>query len=231
MMAKSRPTRLLPIGSTLINTVRRASTAPPRHAWYSSRAPPPPPPCRAAALRPVIALSPKEAERRNSKLSFPFARRTLSQPHVMSAADVVFISGATGTNAALINGPYDRTSETRDGYALHVKRGNASMCMEHVKGKWIVKTVSNKGTASGFAWVAGNCAPDACTLRQWNLCDGTSWSNAPGVKMVAGAEAQRKVNGCCMQTELLTIIFPLPHVAFSIVCCDACCAGCRACRR
>jgi hypothetical protein len=131
----------------------------------------------------------------------------------MSAADVVFISGATGINAASINGPYERTSETSDGYALHIKRGNTSMCMEHFEGTWIVKPVSNKGTASGFAWVTGNCALDACTLRQWTLYDGTSWINAPGVKIVTGAEAQRKVNGCCMQAELLTRIVPLPRAA------------------
>ena len=133
----------------------------------------------------------------------------------------MFISGATGTNAARINGFYEPTQEKGlDGHVLYCKRGDGSMCMEHLNGTWIVKPVSSKGTASGCAWVAGNCAPDACTSRQWTLYDGTSWINAPGVKMVAGAEAQRKVKGCCMQNT------PPSHVAFTIVCSDACCVDC-----
>jgi hypothetical protein len=117
-------------------------------------------------------------------------------------AILVFISGATGTNAARINGFYEPTQEKGlDGHVLYCKRGDGSMCMEHVEGTWIVKTVSSKGTASGFAWVAGNCAPDACTLRQWTLYDGTSWINVPGVKMATGAETELKVNGCCLRTH------------------------------
>jgi hypothetical protein len=54
----------------------------------------------------------------------------------MSAADVLFISGATGVYDAAINGIYDRTSEMSDGHALYAKRGDKSMCMEHFGGNW-----------------------------------------------------------------------------------------------
>ena len=63
----------------------------------------------------------------------------------MSEADVIFISGAAGFNAASINGVYDRTSEISGGYAVYAKRGDVSMCMEHYGGKWQVKHVSGKG--------------------------------------------------------------------------------------
>ena len=69
---KSWPTRLLPIGSTFINrppSFRCTTSTCPVVQLTSAAAMP----HRRAA--PVIALSPKEAERRDSKLSFPFARR------------------------------------------------------------------------------------------------------------------------------------------------------------
>ena len=75
----------------------------------------------------------------------------------MSAADVLFISGATGVHAAAINGGYDRTSETSGGYALYAKRGDVGMCIEHRAGDWQVKHVSSKGKNGCTAYVAGGC--------------------------------------------------------------------------
>ena len=106
----------------------------------------------------------------------------------MSEALVLFISGATGPNAAGINGVYDRTSETSGGYALYRKRGDGSVLLEHRDGKWEVKPVSGKGTATFYAYVAGGCAAEACTSRMWKVFDGTTWPDAPFVKMVAVSE-------------------------------------------
>ena len=117
----------------------------------------------------------------------------------MSAGDVIFISGAAGINAAGINGVYDRTSETSGGYAVYAKRGDGGMCMEHFAGtkSWQVKAVSNKGTARCKAYVAGGCAAEACTSRQWMVYDGKTFSDAPLVKIVAEAE----VCSCCMPSS------------------------------
>jgi hypothetical protein len=49
----------------------------------------------------------------------------------MSAGDCLFISGATGINAGLINGGYDRTDEMCGGYALYRKRCDPGTIMEH----------------------------------------------------------------------------------------------------
>ncbi len=115
----------------------------------------------------------------------------------MSEALVLFISGVTGPYAAAINGVYDRSSETSGGYALYRKRGDGSMCMEHFGGRWQIKAVSNKGTAGCWASVAGGCAAEACTSHPWRVTfDDKTLTDAPLVKMVAGAEAERQV-GCC----------------------------------
>ena len=54
----------------------------------------------------------------------------------------VFISGATGVNAAVINGFFDPTQEKGlDGRALFCKRGDTSVLMEHYAGRWQVKSV------------------------------------------------------------------------------------------
>ena len=141
----------------------------------------------------------------------------------MSAGDVVFISGATGVNAAAINGPYDGTSESSDGYTLFRKRGDASVIIEHFGGNWRVKPVSFKGKADCWAIVSGGCALEACTSRLWKESfDGKVHVDAPGLKMVTGAEAERKVSGCGLPAHehALLHLLPLP-----VTCCDACCAG------
>ena len=118
------------------------------------------------------------------------------RPTLMSAASVVFISGATGVHAAGINGPYDGTSQSSNGYTLFRKRGDTSVLMEHFEGRWNAKAVSEQGKSISFASVAGYCALEACTTRQWSVWDGKRWFDAPGVKMVTGAEAERQVSGC-----------------------------------
>ncbi len=78
----------------------------------------------------------------------------------------MFISGATGVDAAVINGLFDPTQEKGlDGRVLYAKRGDSSMCMEHFGGKWRVRSVSYKGKDTCFAWVAGGCGAEACTSR------------------------------------------------------------------
>ena len=128
----------------------------------------------------------------------------------MSAPHHVFISGATGVNAAAINGAYYSTGETSDGHPLLRKRGDAGMLMEHFNRQWHVKAVSLKGTANSYAFVQGGCALAACTSRQWTVSfDGETFSDAPGVKMVTGAEAERKVSGCCLRAHQHALLPPV----------------------
>ncbi len=109
-------------------------------------------------------------------------------------AEPVFISGATGVHAALINGVLEPTEEKGvDGRVLYRKRGDGSVCMEHFGGEWEVKHVSSKGTFNRelcYAVVAGGCAAEACTSRPWWVYDGKAWADAPLVKMVAEAEVR-----------------------------------------
>jgi hypothetical protein len=118
-------------------------------------------------------------------------------PSLMSEGGVVFISGATGDCGALINGTYDRTGESSDGYAVYSKRGDHSMCIEHNAGDWQVKRVSSKGTNATFAYVTGGCALEACTSRVWRVENSNTWNDQPSVKAVTVADAEREVSGRC----------------------------------
>ena len=101
------------------------------------------------------------------------------------------ISGATGDNAARINGFFEPTQEKGpDGRALYAKRGDASMCIEHYGGDWQVKLVSSKGKGGCKAYVAGGCGLEACTSRVWKVWDGHGWNDTPRVKVVAEAEVR-----------------------------------------
>jgi hypothetical protein len=106
----------------------------------------------------------------------------------MSASDFLFISGATGPNAAAINGGYIRASEVNGGHALYSKRCDPGMCMQHVVGIWQVKPVTLKGTAACYAYVAGGCAAEDCTSRPWKVTDGATFQDAPLVIMVSESE-------------------------------------------
>ena len=116
----------------------------------------------------------------------------------------VFFSGATGVNAAGINGFFEPTQEKgSDGRMLLHKRGDASVIIEHFGGNWRVKPVSFKGKADCWAIVSGGCALEACTSRLWKESfDGKVHVDAPGLKMVTGAEAveadvSSRVPLCC----------------------------------
>ena len=117
-------------------------------------------------------------------------------------AGPVFISGAAGPNSARIckiNGFYSVTEEkSADGRVVLSKRGDASICIEHVAGKWQVKPVSSKGTSAGMAYVQGGCALEDCTSRVWRMFNGKEDEDQPSVKMATGSEAERQVSGCCI---------------------------------
>jgi hypothetical protein len=141
----------------------------------------------------------------------------------MSAGAVVFISGATGPNAAAINGPYDRTGKDSDGYSFYSKRGDPSVCIEHHDGsgtvpgyehrfeRWKVKLVSYKGKAVYMAYVAGGCALEDCTSRVWGVGNGKGFDDQPSVKMATGSEAERQVSGGCMRAHAHARDAAAPH--------------------
>ena len=113
-----------------------------------------------------------------------------------SKATAIFICGATGPAAAIINGPYSPTQERGlDGRILYCKSGNASICIEHHGGAWQVKPMSFKGKDECCASVAGACALEACTSRVWRVGDGKALHNQPSVTMVTGADAEQAVSG------------------------------------
>jgi hypothetical protein len=122
----------------------------------------------------------------------------------------VFISGATGVRAFDINGFFEPTQEKGlDGRVLYAKRGDRrsfARCIGHYGGYWQVKLLSDKGTNGWWAYVAGGCGLEACTSRVWTVNYGSfmneAWNDAPSVKLVAGAEAQRQVRGGCLRARL-----------------------------
>ena len=110
----------------------------------------------------------------------------------MSSGDVIFISGATGLFSSGINGPYDRTAESRGCYNVFAKRGDGSVCVEHHDGSWNVRHVSDKGSAQALARVIGYCLLEDCASRVWSVLDMKCYVDQP-VTIVSGADAVRQV--------------------------------------
>ena len=103
-------------------------------------------------------------------------------------------------NSAAINGFYTVTEEkSSDGRVVLSKRGDASMCIEHVAERWQVKHVSGKGKITSMAFVQGRCALEDCTSRVWRVRIGNGgFEGQPSVKMATGSEAERQVSGGCI---------------------------------
>ena len=132
-------------------------------------------------------------------------------------AGLVFISGATGPMADVINGFYEATEEKGlDGRVVYMKRGDGSVCIEHFGALWRVKFVSWKGTNTALADVIGLCAFEACASRVWKVWDGgKEFQDQPSVKMLTGAEAEQQVSGCCtVAREHNTHVFFVTRCAF-----------------
>ena len=136
-----------------------------------------------------------------------------------SKATDVFISGATGPNAARINGHYVPTQETGlDGRILYLKSdfdvnydecflddrdasaddAKGLMCIEHRSGDWEVKHVSQRGTAMCYACFTNGSSLETCTSRLWRAVrivgpDQMEWRDDRNIKLVTGEKAMKAV--------------------------------------
>ena len=119
----------------------------------------------------------------------------------------MFISGATGSLASVVNGYYEPTEEKgADGRVMYAKRGDGGVCIEHFDGEWHVKYSSKKGTDDRAAYVIGGLAFESCASRVWKVYDYSEkkWVEQPSVKMVTGAEAERQVGLLCTRVRWRT---------------------------
>jgi len=134
----------------------------------------------------------------------------------------VFICGATGPYSAMIDGFYEATEERgSDGRVLYKKRGDG-VWIEHFEGEWQIKHVSEKGTKSNAAYVAGRCGLEACGVSKvWILLDGKYYKEQPSLKMLTGPEAERQVGGPSMRAREHGSAFLQPAWARVFATCDA----------
>jgi hypothetical protein len=78
----------------------------------------------------------------------------------------VQLIGATGSNAAKINGVFDPTlpPELHDGHLTYRKRGDEDWWLEYYGAKkiWVVHHTAQKGTGDGCAWICSELRVDQC---------------------------------------------------------------------
>ena len=106
----------------------------------------------------------------------------------------VVISGATGPLSNFVNGLFYPSREVgADGRRIYKKRGDHSVCLEHVEGYWSVKPMSVKGTPNYYANVQGNSALLDCSSRRWMLGDGKGSSIPnPAIRLVSQEQYTRE---------------------------------------
>ena len=113
-------------------------------------------------------------------------------------AAAVFMSGAAGRFADLINGPYAPSQKKgSDRRILYRKIGDDSICIQHLshaeRPYWQIQHVSQKNTQC-FAIIDGGCALDSCSSHAWIVHSGTEFHKQPNVKMATGVKAEQAVS-------------------------------------
>ena len=156
-------------------------------------------------------------------------------------ATVIFISGATGRFATLVNGPYAPSQlNGLDGRRLYRKIGDDTICIQHRShadhSLWRVQRAEQKDTDSCVAFIDGGCALHSCTSRVWHVHNGAEFQEQPNVEMVTAVNAEQKVSSNVLiellqftnhETENLSarkfpqksIVFSFTHAeCFAIIC-------------
>jgi hypothetical protein len=113
-------------------------------------------------------------------------------------ATVIFIGGATGRFATLVNGPYTPSQlKGWDGRRLYRKVGDDTVCIQHRSHAdhsfWRVQRAEQMDTDYCVAFIDGGCALHSCCSRVWHIHNGTEFQEQPNVEMVAAVNAERKV--------------------------------------
>jgi hypothetical protein len=121
--------------------------------------------------------------------------RAIADENARAAA--VFIVGATGPYAEVVNGFFEPKREENglDGRVIYMKRGDDGVRIEHFQGNWQVAFVGRNCRAL----VSGLCALESCVSRVWRVLDEEDgYADQPSVKMLIGVEAELQVIGCSM---------------------------------
>ena len=117
------------------------------------------------------------------------------------------VSGATGPNAASINGFFDPTSEIHEDRVRYCKRGDASVWIEHFKqgnGRvlWQIKRAGAKGTDSALIFSYGRRALDACASSKWFYTEDED-------KDIADEDKYIEMKGVKLQTDAAYKVMPV----------------------
>lgn len=110
---------------------------------------------------------------------------------VTSAFHSVFISGATGTNAELINGVYYPTNESSNGGTLYAKMiGRVIIEYWSVSKQWQVKSLASKGKDSSFAHLSSSSPVPIEMVKGsvWKVTVGSAYHSQPSVQAIVPAE-------------------------------------------
>lgn len=112
-------------------------------------------------------------------------------------------SGATGKNAEKVNGTFEPTKETQNGFPVYKKKGDDNHWVEAVHGasgwRWYLKPTANKGPDSSicFAYLsfnAENVGLPADVGGKWNVHCADKWEPQDVTTEAVGGSSERMMN-------------------------------------
>ena len=95
----------------------------------------------------------------------------------------VLIAGATGNNAAHVNGAYTPTGQVHNGRELLQKEGDQDKWLRYAtNNKWMVSPTSSKDENSCAAWMYSEVGvADPALASKWTVWDGSVWKDQGSV--------------------------------------------------
>ncbi len=125
---------------------------------------------------------------KKSKIQFKPGETNVKCVELLSS---VVIGGATGTNAAKVNGIYEPTVEVHNGKLLFQKRGMKDhwLHFDASTGFWIVSTTAGKDAKNNLRWwplsySTDRDLQDPKSAVAWRILNGSAWEDQGGVKCV-----------------------------------------------
>ena len=106
---------------------------------------------------------------------------------------MVHVQGASGLNAALINGLYEPTTEFVNYVSVYRKVGDADKWIEYVDGQWLILDTEFRGKSLG--WASARVYPavalEECPMDCWEVgVDNNNWIAQPSFSVsVSSLEA------------------------------------------
>jgi hypothetical protein len=121
----------------------------------------------------ILHVTDESAGDKESTMDSPAATEDGAQVQRTKKNPCIYIAGASGSMASIVNGIYDAIDELSCSQRVYIKRGNPGLCIHFWKGNWSITETENKGKngkAKAFLRHPGTLE-SAAEMKSWEVLE------------------------------------------------------------